>query len=90
MWAGGPLGDRPDKGGSDHDQGDDPERDVEPRRLPVVRDCSRVRQGAFVPMGSVDQVGAGIVADSDPEREYDETLHKAAGIRLALKRWSGV
>ncbi len=33
------------------------------------------------------QVGAGIVADSDPEKEYDETLHKAAGIRLAVERW---
>lgn len=32
-------------------------------------------------------VGAGIVADSDPEREYEETLHKAAGIRLAVDRW---
>ncbi|MGD7654246.1 MAG: aminodeoxychorismate synthase component I, partial [Verrucomicrobiales bacterium] len=30
------------------------------------------------------QVGAGIVADSDPEAEYHETLHKAAGIRQAL------
>ncbi len=29
-------------------------------------------------------VGAGIVADSDPEKEYEETLHKAAGIRLAV------
>ena len=29
-------------------------------------------------------VGAGIVDDSDPEKEYDETLHKAAGIRLAV------
>lgn len=27
--------------------------------------------------------GAGIVADSDPEREYEETLHKAAGLLLA-------
>jgi para-aminobenzoate synthetase component I len=35
----------------------------------------------------VYQTGAGIVADSDPEREYEETLHKAAGIRLALERW---
>jgi len=35
----------------------------------------------------VYQVGAGIVADSDPQREYDETLHKAAGIRLAVERW---
>ncbi|HEX5791295.1 MAG TPA: aminodeoxychorismate synthase component I [Luteolibacter sp.] len=34
-------------------------------------------------------VGAGIVADSDPEREYEETLHKAAGIRLAIERWDG-
>lgn len=32
-------------------------------------------------------VGAGIVADSDPEAEYQETLHKAAGIRLAVERW---
>ena len=36
----------------------------------------------------VYQVGAGIVADSDPEKEYEETLHKAAGIRLAIERWS--
>jgi aminodeoxychorismate synthase component I len=33
------------------------------------------------------QVGAGIVADSDPQKEYEETLHKAAGIRLAIERW---
>ena len=32
----------------------------------------------------VYQVGAGIVADSDPKKEYEETLHKAAGIRLAV------
>lgn len=31
-------------------------------------------------------VGAGIVADSVAEREYEETLHKAAGILLAAKR----
>ena len=30
------------------------------------------------------QVGAGIVADSDPQAEYEETLHKAAGIRQAI------
>lgn len=29
-------------------------------------------------------VGGGIVADSDPEREYEETLHKAAGLLKAL------
>lgn len=35
----------------------------------------------------VYQVGAGIVADSDTALEYEETLHKAAGIRLAVERW---
>ena len=40
-----------------------------------------VREGNRI----VYQVGAGIVADSDPEKEYEETLHKAAGIRLALE-----
>jgi aminodeoxychorismate synthase component I len=30
-------------------------------------------------------VGAGIVADSDPELEYEETLHKAAGILEAAR-----
>ncbi|HEV3385880.1 MAG TPA: aminodeoxychorismate synthase component I [Gemmata sp.] len=29
-------------------------------------------------------VGGGIVADSDPAREYEETLHKAAGLLQAL------
>jgi para-aminobenzoate synthetase component 1 len=31
-------------------------------------------------------VGGGIVADSDPEREYEETLHKAAGLLRALQK----
>ena len=30
------------------------------------------------------QVGAGIVADSDPEMEYEETLAKALGFEKAL------
>ena len=30
-------------------------------------------------------VGGGIVADSDPAREYEETLHKAAGLLQALR-----
>ncbi len=34
-------------------------------------------------------VGAGIVADSRPEREWDETLEKAAGILLAAERMNG-
>jgi len=32
------------------------------------------------------QVGAGIVADSDPEREYYETLHKAEALVRTLER----
>ena len=40
----------------------------------LVRDGSRL----------VYQVGAGIVADSVAQKEYEETLHKAAGIRLAV------
>jgi anthranilate/para-aminobenzoate synthase component I len=30
-------------------------------------------------------VGGGIVADSDPEKEYEETLHKAKGLLDALE-----
>ncbi|MDI6871477.1 MAG: anthranilate synthase component I [Bacillota bacterium] len=32
------------------------------------------------------QAGAGIVADSDPEREYAETAHKAAAVLAAVRR----
>jgi anthranilate/para-aminobenzoate synthase component I len=38
------------------------------------------REGSQLTYG----VGAGIVADSDPEMEYEETLQKAEGILLAL------
>ncbi|MDP6035133.1 MAG: chorismate-binding protein, partial [Verrucomicrobiota bacterium] len=31
------------------------------------------------------QAGAGIVADSNPEMEYEETLAKARGFEVALK-----
>ena len=31
------------------------------------------------------QAGGGIVADSDPETEYDETIHKAAAVFEAVK-----
>jgi anthranilate synthase component 1 len=30
-------------------------------------------------------VGSGIVADSDPAREYEETLQKAEGMRQAIE-----
>lgn len=36
------------------------------------------------------QVGAGIVADSDPEREYEETLHKGEALAEALLEASSV
>lgn len=35
-------------------------------------------------------VGAGIVADSDPEKEYEETLHKARGLQSALEQWRNI
>jgi anthranilate synthase component I len=31
------------------------------------------------------QAGAGIVYDSDPEREYEETCHKARGMQKAVE-----
>ncbi len=31
------------------------------------------------------QAGAGIVADSDPDREYEETINKAMGLRKAVR-----
>ncbi len=40
-----------------------------------------VREGESL----VYNVGAGIVADSDADAEYEETLHKARGVRLAIK-----
>jgi para-aminobenzoate synthetase component I len=48
----------------------------------VIR--SLVREGPRVTF----HTGAGIVADSVPELEYEETLHKAEGIRLAIERWT--
>jgi anthranilate/para-aminobenzoate synthase component I len=35
--------------------------------------------------GNYFNVGAGIVADSNPDAEYEETLAKAAGFLAALK-----
>ncbi len=43
----------------------------------LVRECGHLSY----------HIGAGIVADSDPAKEYEETLHKAAGIRRALENW---
>ena len=38
---------------------------------------------------SDDRVGAGIVHDSDPDREYDETLDKARALINAVDRALG-
>ena len=35
------------------------------------------------------QAGAGIVADSDPEREYQETINKARGMMKAVEMAQG-
>jgi anthranilate/para-aminobenzoate synthase component I len=48
-------------------------------------DLNLLIRTAFVVNGSVIvQTGAGIVADSDPGREYEETLHKARALMEAL------
>jgi uncharacterized membrane protein YphA (DoxX/SURF4 family) len=39
--------------------------------------------------GNYFNVGAGIVADSNPEAEYEETLAKAAGFLAALNLEAG-
>jgi anthranilate/para-aminobenzoate synthase component I len=49
-------------------------------------DANILIRSAVVAEGTVTfHAGGGIVADSDPEREYEETLHKAEGLRLALE-----
>jgi anthranilate/para-aminobenzoate synthase component I len=49
-------------------------------------DANILIRSAVVAGGKVTfQTGGGIVADSDPDAEYEETLHKAEGLRLALQ-----
>ena len=49
-------------------------------------DWNLVIRSAIVTGGRVYvQAGAGIVADSDPIREYEETLHKAEALLVALR-----
>ena len=45
-----------------------------------------IRTLVLTAAGGFLQVGAGIVADSDPDSEYDETLHKAKAFFSALGR----
>jgi anthranilate/para-aminobenzoate synthase component I len=49
-------------------------------------DANILIRSAVVQGGAVTfHAGGGIVADSDPAREYEETLHKAEAMRLALE-----
>jgi para-aminobenzoate synthetase component 1 len=49
-------------------------------------DANILIRSAVVAGGRVTfHTGGGIVADSDPDREYEETLHKAEGMKLALQ-----
>jgi len=49
-------------------------------------DANILIRSAVVAGGQVTfHTGGGVVADSDPDREYEETLHKAEGMKLALE-----
>jgi anthranilate synthase component 1 len=47
--------------------------------------CITIRTVLFAKERAWIQAGAGIVADSDPEREYQETLNKAAAMLRAIE-----
>lgn len=56
----------------------------------LIRTLLRARPAANAPAAKIwGQVGAGIVADSDPEREWYESLHKAQAQLAALERTRG-
>jgi anthranilate synthase component 1 len=47
-------------------------------------------RSAFATGGRVHfQAGSGIVADSDPAREFEETEHKLGALRAALRQATG-
>jgi anthranilate synthase component 1 len=47
--------------------------------------CIAIRTIFFKDQTAYLQAGAGIVADSDPAREYEETLHKAQALAEAIE-----
>ncbi len=47
--------------------------------------CITIRTVLFARGVATIQVGAGIVADSEPEREYQETMNKARGVLRAIE-----
>jgi anthranilate synthase component I len=48
--------------------------------------CIVIRTIVYRDGTAIIQAGAGIVADSDPAREYQETLHKAGALFAAIKK----
>jgi anthranilate synthase component 1 len=52
--------------------------------------CITIRTVVLVNGRAYVQSGAGIVADSDPEREYEECMHKARALHRALELAAGM
>jgi len=52
--------------------------------------CITIRTVVLVNGRAYLQSGAGIVADSDPEREFEECRHKAAALHRALELAAGM
>jgi anthranilate synthase component 1 len=52
--------------------------------------CITIRTFTLAKGRAYLQAGAGIVADSDPEREYEECLHKARALHHALELAAGM
>ena len=50
-----------------------------------VDTCIVLRTACFKDGQMYVQAGGGVVADSDPDAEYDETLHKARALRRAAE-----
>ncbi len=48
-----------------------------------------IRTAVLTPAGLTYHAGGGIVADSDPQREFDETLLKAETLFRTLSSWEG-
>ena len=50
--------------------------------------CIILRTALFKDNVMYVQAGGGVVADSDPDAEYDETMHKARALRdAAVESW---
>jgi anthranilate synthase component 1 len=52
--------------------------------------CITIRTVVIVNGRAYVQSGAGIVADSDPAKEYEECMHKAQALHKALELAAGM